>query len=65
VRNEQLIAARRVFNANPDYVADLSGNTITPVKEGVRGEAVDVTDGMNGENVDKALNAAIYRMENG
>jgi hypothetical protein len=65
VRNEQLVAARRVFNANPAYVADLSGNTITPVKDGVRGDTVEVTDGMNGENVAKALTGAIYRMENG
>jgi hypothetical protein len=65
MRNEQVVACRRVFNAHPGIEAQLSGNVVTPVKGGVAGDPVTITDAMGAEAITKALKTSIWELENG
>lgn len=65
MRNEQVVACRRVFNAHPGIEARLSGNVVTPVKDGAEGDPVTITDAMSTEAITKALKTSIWDLENG
>ena len=60
--NDQLTAARRVMSQFPALRIVKAGDVLTPVKDGVSGTSVEVTDAMATFELEKQLRASCHAL---